>query len=132
MPPPPIPLPLLFRCPSLFLSCLSPCSRLVHRHPTPSKTMARDMKVNYNQLTLGQLRRMCDTLLSLGDDQRVVAVPERALKETAGSQKAPPAVAMEVGGGSYDDGVVAQEEEVKEKKKKKKGKGNKKKKESSE
>lgn len=89
--------------------------------------MARDIKVNYNQLTLGQLRRMCDTLLALGEEQRVVAVPERALKEAAGSsQHVSPAVAMDVGGSSDDDGVAAQEEETKEKKKK--GKGKKKKK----
>lgn len=96
--------------------------------------MARDIKVNYNQLTLGQLRRMCDKLLSLGDDQRVVAVPERALKETAGSgaagrREAPPAVAMEEGEGSDDEGVVAaQEEEAGEKKEKGKSKGKSKKK----
>ena len=45
--------------------------------------MARDTKVNYNQKTLGQLRRMCDTLLSLGNDQQVVTIPERALKEAS-------------------------------------------------
>lgn len=53
--------------------------------------MARDTKVNYNQITLGKLRRMCDTLLSLGDDQRVVTIPQKALE-------ASPV------GGSADDG----------------------------
>lgn len=45
--------------------------------------MARDIKVNYNQFTVGKMRRMCDTLLSLGDDQRAVTIPERALQEAS-------------------------------------------------
>lgn len=61
--------------------------------------MARDTKVNYNQKTLGQLRRMCDTLLSLGDDQRVVTIPERALKEAS-----PVSGDAGVGGGGGSDG----------------------------
>lgn len=104
-------------------------------HDAPSrKAMARDLKVNYNQLTLGQLRRMCNTLLSLGGNQRVAAVPERALKAAAaaaggssggalGCKKAPPAVAMEVAGAGSDAGGVAAQEESREK-----GKGKKKKK----
>lgn len=55
--------------------------------------MARDTKTNYNQITLGKLRRMCDTLLSLGDDQRVVTIPQKALTETS-----------PVGGGDADGG----------------------------
>lgn len=106
--------------------------------------MTRDIKANYNQLTLGQLRRMCDRLLSLGDDQRVVTLPERALKGAAsssaaasnpstggessggGGEKAATAtvVAMEVGEGP--DGDEAGLEEPKKKKKKSKGKKNKK------
>lgn len=58
------------------------------------QAMARDIKINYNQVTLGKLRRMCDTLLSLADDQRVVTIPARALKEASPSA---------VGGG--DDGA---------------------------
>lgn len=92
--------------------------------------MARDIKVNYNQLTRGQLRRMCDTLLSLADDQRVVVVPEPALEKAAGSRKVSPAVAvaMDVSGGSDDDGVAAQNETTGEKKGKGRGKKEKKKK----
>lgn len=76
--------------------------------------MARDMKVNYNQLTLGQLRRMCDILLSLGEDQRLVTLPERVAKETAKAASTSPchgermsastATAMEVGEEPGDDG----------------------------
>lgn len=63
--------------------------------------MARDTKVNYNQITLGKLRRMCDTLLSLGDDQRVVTIPERALKEAS-----PVSGDADGGGGGGDDGSL--------------------------
>lgn len=108
--------------------------------------MARDIKVNCNQLTVGQLRRMCDKLLSLGDDQRVVTVPGLALEaantaaalnpaavdSSGGSsarKKAPATavatgvVAMELGEGSGDDEAVLKE---RSKKKKNKGKKNKK------
>lgn len=78
--------------------------------------MARDIKINYNQITLGKLRRMCDTLLSLADDQRVVTIPARALKE------APPSAA---GGGDGASGAADAAREgpisgVKDNKKKKK------------
>eukprot|EP00752_Nemacystus_decipiens_P007704 g6887.t1 len=104
-------------------------AKLMAKHGLNQEAMARDMKVNYNQLTLGQLRRMCDTLLSLGEDQRVVAVPERALKEAAGSQKVPPVVEMDVGGGSDDSSAT--QEETSEKSKRGKGKRPKKKKKKS-
>ena len=69
--------------------------------------MTRDIKINYNQLTLGKLRRMCNSLLALGDDQRVVDIPPRVLEEASlaggdeawvedNNQDAP--VAMEEGG----------------------------------
>lgn len=64
--------------------------------------MARDTKVNYNQITLGKLRRMCDTLLSLGDDQRAVTIPERALKEAS-----PVGGDADGGGGGGDGGSLA-------------------------
>lgn len=109
--------------------------------------MTRDIKTNYNQLTLGQLRRMCDMLLSLGDDQRVVTVPERALKEApdtaalsnpaaggdssggnSGKKTAPATgtVAMEVGEGSDDDEAGLEESNKKTKKNKSKCSKNKK------
>lgn len=83
--------------------------------------MARDIKINYNQVTLGKLRRMCDTLLSLADDQRVVTIPERALKKEA------PATAATGAGGEGVSGAMDVEREgvtpgVKDKKKKKSGK----------
>lgn len=85
--------------------------------------MARDTKVNYNQLTLGKLRRMCDTLLTLGDDQRVVTIPERALKEASpvsgdadgggggggGSLGVDGVEAMDTGGEEGPSGGVAEE-----------------------
>lgn len=64
--------------------------------------MARDIKINYKQLTLGKLRYMCNTLLALGDNQRVVEIPEGVLKEAC----------MSVGdGGGDESAVTAMEEE---------------------
>eukprot|EP00904_Undaria_pinnatifida_P004928 jgi/Undpi1/1565/HiC_scaffold_11.g04955.m1 len=54
--------------------------KLMAKFGLDHEAMARDTKVNYNQITLGKLRRMCDTLLSLGDDQRVVTIPQKALE----------------------------------------------------
>ena len=102
--------------------------------------MARDTKVNYNQKTLGQLRRMCDTLLSLGNDQQVVTIPERALKEASpvsgdagidgggggggggggsdgGSLGADGVEAMDTGGGEEGPSEAVAEETAKPKKK---------------
>ncbi|CAM9278369.1 unnamed protein product, partial [Sphacelaria rigidula] len=53
--------------------------KLMERFGLDHEAMARDLKTNYKQLTLGQVRRMCTTLLSLGDDQRVVDIPKRVL-----------------------------------------------------
>lgn len=57
------------------------CCRCCCNRDLRFQAMARDMKINYNQLTVGQVRRMCDTLLSLAVDERVVAIPERVLSE---------------------------------------------------
>eukprot|EP00903_Cladosiphon_okamuranus_P017401 g16027.t1 len=101
-------------------------AKLMAKHGLNQVAMARDIKVNYKQLTLGQLRRMCDKLLALGDNQRVVALPERASKEAAGSRNNASlaiSVAMEEDGGSEDDdGVAAQKEAKEEKMKRRKGK----------
>lgn len=56
-----------------------------------------DTRVNYNQLTLGKIRRMCNTFLSLRDDQRVVSVPECAAKEAGAAGPE-----TEAGGGEED------------------------------
>lgn len=67
--------------------------------------MARDIKINYKQLTLGKLRYMCNTLLVLGDNQRVVEIPDRVLKEAC----------LSVGNGADDESAVAAMEEEDEK-----------------
>ncbi|CBN75225.1 conserved unknown protein [Ectocarpus siliculosus] len=101
-------------------------AKLLTKHGLDHEAMTRDIKVNYNQLTLGQLRRMCDTLLSLGEEQRVVTLPERVANEAtkaasttaaggtaagtgtgpchSGRVSASTPVAMEVGEESGDDG----------------------------
>lgn len=66
------------------------------------KAMARDIKINYKQLTLGKLRYMCKTLLALDDNQRVVEIPERVLKGDGGGQ------------GANDESAVAAMEEEEE------------------
>ncbi|CAM9119267.1 unnamed protein product [Ectocarpus sp. 12 AP-2014] len=118
-------------------------AKLLSKHGFDHEAMARDIKVNYNQLTLGQLGRMCDTLLSLDEEQRVVALPERVANEAAkaasntaaggaaaGTGTSPcqservsasTPVAMEVGEESGDDGKEkAQENRSKGKAAKKK------------
>lgn len=40
------------------------------------QAMARDIKINYNQLTLGKLRRMRDMLLLLPPSQLAVTIPK--------------------------------------------------------
>lgn len=66
--------------------------------------MARDIKINYNQLTLGQLRRMCETFLALGDDQRALPVPERALMDAANDPASATADGGEGGSGGLNAG----------------------------